>query len=53
MAKNPNPKKPAQKNPKNPVQKTHQKRVFLVFFENSPKSIQKEAKNLIKPDKTP
>ena len=51
--KNPNPKKTAQKNPKKPSQKNPQKTVFLGFFENSPKIIQKKAKNPIKPNKTP
>ena len=54
MAKKPNPKKTAQKNPKKPSQKTPPKAGFFgFFFENSPKIIQKEAKNPIKPDKTP
>ena len=40
---------------KNLPEKTMKKpqSVFLGFFQNSPKLIQKKAKNLIKPDKTP
>ena len=51
--KNPTQKNPPKKTQKSPVKKTHQKRVFLGFFENSPKIIQKKAKNPIKPNKTP
>ena len=47
MAKKTQPQKPAQKKPV----KKPQKAGFLGFFENSPKIIQKKAKN--KPNKTP
>ena len=51
--KNPTQKNLPKKTQKSPVKKTHQKRGFLGFFENSPKIIQKKAKNPIKPNKTP
>ena len=51
--KNPTQKNPPKKTQKKTSQKNPPKTFFLGFFENSPKIIQKEAKNPIKPDKTP